>query len=86
MARPGDESVWTYANGTPTSGMVSPYVQPRGIHGFSEIYNDAIGYDMAVYMFSMIGRYLFTNGTEVPYLADPAGHHCLEDSSCAYLR
>lgn len=86
MARPGDESVFAYVNGMPNSGMVSPYVQPRGIHGFQQIYNEAIPYDMAVYMFSMIGRYLFTNGGEIPYLADPNGHHCLEDSSCAYLR
>lgn len=86
MSDPNDSSVWTYANGMPTSGMVSPYVQPRGIHGFSEIYNDQIPFDMAVYMFSMVGRYLHTGGTEIPYLADPMGHHCLEDSSCAYLR
>ena len=86
MARPGDDSVFTYANGMPTSGMVSPYVQPQGIHGFREIYNEAIAFDMGVYMFSMVGRYLFTNGTEIPYLADPTGHQCLEDSSCAYLR
>ncbi|MEZ4393716.1 MAG: hypothetical protein R3A48_21815 [Polyangiales bacterium] len=86
MAQPGEDAVFTYANGTPTSGMVSPYVQPRGIHGFSEIYNDDIPFDMAVYMFSMTGRYLFTGGTEIPYLADPTGHHCLENSTCDYLR
>mgnify|MGYP001437796608 CR=1 FL=1 len=33
MSGPNDDTVWTYASGVPTSGMVSPYVQPRGIHG-----------------------------------------------------
>lgn len=85
MAMPG-EDVWTYAANQPFSGMVSPYVQPRGIHGFQKIYDDTLGFDMAVYMFSMIGRYLRTGGTDIPYLSDPTGHHCLEDSTCAYLR
>ena len=37
-------------------------------------------------MFSMVGRYLQTGGTVIPYLADPTGHHCLEDSTCAFIR
>ena len=86
MMAAGEDAVWTYASNTPTSGMVSPYVQPRGIHGFQKIYDPSLGFDMAVYMFSMVGRYLRTGGTEIPYLADPTGHHCLEDSTCAYLR
>lgn len=86
MSGPGDDTVWTYASGMPTSGMVSPYVQPRGIHGFKKIYDSSLGFDMAVYMFSMVGRYLHTVGTEIPYLTDPTGHHCLEDSTCPYIR
>lgn len=85
MTSPNDD-VWTYAPNQPTSGMVSPYVQPRGIHGFQKIYDDTIGFDMAVYMFSLVGRYLRTGGTDIPYLSDPTGHRCLEDSTCAYLR
>jgi hypothetical protein len=86
MTGPNDDTVWTYASGTPTSGMVSPYVQPIGIHGFKKIYDSSLGFDMAVYMFSMVGRYLFTVGTEIPYLTDPVGHRCLEDLSCPYIR
>ncbi len=86
MASQRDDTVWTYAAGEPTSGVVSPYVQPAGIHGFSEIYDDSLGFDMAVYMFNMLGRYLGTDGTDIPYLSDPDGHHCLEDSSCEYIR
>lgn len=80
-----DDDVWTYAVGEPTSGVISPYVQPAGIHGFAEIYDPALGFDMAVYMFNMVGRYTSTDGTDIPYLSDPTGHHCLEDSSCAYI-
>ncbi len=86
MARPGDDSVWTYEPNAPNSGMVSPYVQPAGIHGYLRIYDEALGFDMAVYMFNMVGRYLRTGGTDIPHLSDSAGHHCMEDSSCAYLR
>ena len=86
MAQPGDDSVWTYERGQASSGMVSPYVQPAGIHGFTEIYDDTLGFDMAVYMFNMVGRYLHSGGTDIPYLSDPTGHHCLEDSSCPDLQ
>jgi len=86
MAQPGDDSVWTYDPAGPNSGMVNPYVQPAGIHGFRRIYDESLGFDMAVYLFNMVGRYLSTAGTEIPYLADPTGHTCLEDSTCSYLR
>ncbi len=86
MAQPGDDSVWTYDPSGPNSGMSNPYVQPAGIHGFRRIYEDSLGFDMAVYMFNMVGRYLHTRGTDIPYLSDPTGHHCLEDSTCTYLR
>jgi hypothetical protein len=86
MTQPGDDQVWTYAAGEANSGMVSPYVQPSGIHGFREIYDTTLGFDMGVYMFNMVGRYLRTTGTDIPYLSDPTGHQCLEDSTCSYLR
>ena len=83
MTSPTDD-VWTYAAGEPSSGMIVPYVEPRGIHGFSGIYQPEVPFDMAVYMFNMLGRYLGTNGRHIPYLSDPEGHHCLEDSSCLH--
>jgi hypothetical protein len=80
------DDVWSYGSDRPTSGIVSPYVQPAGIHGFRGIYDDTLGFDMAVYMFNMLGRYLGTDGRDIPYLSDPTGHQCLEDSSCSYIR
>lgn len=85
MTSPGEELVWTYAADAPNSGMVVPYVQPAGIHGFSALFDDTVAFDMAVYMFNMLGRYISTNGEDIPYLSDPDGHHCLEDSTCSYL-
>ena len=41
--------------------------------------------DTAVYSFNLLGRYLAVHGTDVPYLSDPAGHHCLATSSCPYI-
>lgn len=86
MRSPDDVAVWTYRAGEPTSGVVAPYVEPGGIHGFRRIYEPGVPFDMAVYMFHMLGRYLGTNGRDVPYLSDPSGHHCLEDGSCPYIR
>jgi hypothetical protein len=86
MASPTDVAVWQYTAGQPTSGLVSPYVEPQGVHGFSAIYDPNSSFDMAVYMFNMIGRYLTTHGEDIPHLSDPTGHHCLEDSSCSYIR
>ncbi|MBN8609865.1 MAG: hypothetical protein J0L92_04745 [Deltaproteobacteria bacterium] len=86
MTSPTDLAVWQYTAGQPTSGLVSPYVEPQGIHGFSAIYDPNSPFDMAVYMFNMIGRYLTTHGEDIPHLSDPTGHHCLEDSSCEYIR
>ncbi|MBX7192263.1 MAG: hypothetical protein K1X94_09405, partial [Sandaracinaceae bacterium] len=83
---PSDDGVWEYEAGAPMSGLVSPYVEPRGIHGFSAIYDPNSPFDMAVYMFNMLGRYIGTDGRDIPYLTDPEGHHCLEDSSCDYIR
>jgi len=85
MTAPGEDLVWTYDEDAPNSGMIAPYVQPRGIHGFDELFDDTLAFDMAVYMFNLLGRYVSTNGTDLPYLSDPGGHHCLEDSSCSYL-
>jgi hypothetical protein len=86
MTTPDDVAVWEYEAGTPESGVVTPYVEPRGIHGFSGIYQPSVPFDMAVYMFNMLGRYIATDGHHIPYLSDPAGHHCLEDSSCDFIR
>lgn len=86
MSGPDDVGVWQYAPDAPISGVVTPYVEPRGIHGFSAIFDPNSPFDMAVYMFNMLGRYVATDAHDLPYLSDPDGHHCLEDSSCDYIR
>lgn len=86
MSGPGESAVWEYASGEPTSGFVIPYVDPRGIHGSSTIDDPHSLFDTAVYTFNLLGRYLATDGRDLPYRGDPTGHHCLEDSSCDYLR
>ncbi len=72
--------------GQPHSGVLNAYVIPEGIHGFDVIFNPDIGFDNAVYLFNTIGRYARTQGHDLPYVTDPDGHHCQEDSSCEYLR
>jgi hypothetical protein len=86
VSSPSDVEVWRYQPDGPTSAVVTPYVEPRGIHGFSNLFDDAAPFDTAVYMFNMLGRYIGTDGRDLPYLSDPEGHHCLEDSSCDYIR
>ena len=86
MTGPMDDAVWTYEAGEPSSGVVMPYVVPRGIHGFTDIFDSTVGFDMAAYMFNMLGRYTARDGTDIPYLTDPVGHACLEDSSCPDIR
>ncbi len=81
----GEDSVWTYAAGERTSAVVSIYVIPKGIHGFGTFFDPTLGFDSAVYSFNLLGRYLSTDGEDIPYLSDPAGHHCLADSSCSYI-
>ncbi|MFO0682893.1 MAG: hypothetical protein U0234_12610 [Sandaracinus sp.] len=85
MARPGDDEVWRYHPGERTSVVVSLYVIPNGIHGFNTFFDPSLGFDSAVYSFNLLSRYLATSGEDVPYLSDPAGHHCLESSTCPYL-
>ena len=67
--------------------MLNGYVIPRGIHGVNpdEMYNSEVPFDIGVYTFNLLGRYMRTGGQDLPYVSDPEGHHCLEDSSCPYL-
>lgn len=85
MTSPTDD-VWSWVDGQPHSGVLNAYVIPRGIHGFNVIFDPTIGFDNAVYLFNTLGRYVRTHGTDLPYVTDPMGHHCQEDSSCSYIR
>jgi hypothetical protein len=79
-----DDSVWTYADGMPMSGVLNMYVHTQGIHGFDRVYED-IPFDTGQYSFNLLARYIITQGRDIPYMSDPAGHLCLEDSSCDYI-
>jgi hypothetical protein len=85
MASPGEDSVWAYAAGEPMSGMANLYIIPRGAHGPTQVFDPSLLFDGGVYGFNMLGRYAGTRGTDIPYMSDPTGHHCLEDSTCTYL-
>jgi hypothetical protein len=79
-----DDAVWTYADGEPMSAVVNVYVHTQGIHGFDRVYED-IPFDTGQYTFNVLARYMLTQGRDIPFMSDPEGHTCLEDSSCDYL-
>ncbi|GAB5542084.1 MAG: hypothetical protein SangKO_018440 [Sandaracinaceae bacterium] len=87
MSSPSDDAVWSFAPDTDMGGVLNGYVIPRGIHGVNpdEMYNSEVPFDIGVYTFNLLGRYMRTGGQDLPYVSDPEGHHCLEDSSCPYL-
>ena len=66
------------------SGVLGVYVVPGGNHG-TEVPNAMKTWDEGIYFPQLIGRWYVTGGEELLYLSDPAGHECLEDSSCSFL-
>lgn len=84
MSSPSDD-VFTYVNGTDVGGLLNVYVIPRGIHGFDDIYDSTIPFDIGVYTFNLIAHYMATGGRDLYYMSNPGGHGCLEDSSCDFI-
>ena len=75
-----------FAPGEPVSGVLTYYVIPNGIHGFDEVvYPVDATFDTSQYVINLIGHYAATDGTDLLYHTDPAGHACLETSTCAFL-
>jgi len=87
VSGPSDDAVWTVAAGADVSASLNYYVIPDGIHGFDEIiYPLDAPFDLSQYVINLIARYVSTSGRDVRYHSDPAGHLCLEDSSCDFLQ
>ena len=84
VSSPSDD-VWSVARGDDQSALVNAYVVPEGIHGFDTLLDSSVPFDMSQYVLNLIAHYAATGGTDLPYLSDPSGHHCLEDSSCTFI-
>jgi hypothetical protein len=80
------DAVWTPVPGEDTSGLLNNYAIPRGVHGFDEVIYGDVPWDTSQYLINLVARWGATSGQDLRYHTDPAGHSCLEDSSCEFLR
>jgi hypothetical protein len=80
------DAVFSPAAGTfdGISGVLGIYVSPGGNHG-TEVPDARKTWDEGVYFPQLLGRWYWSGGTDLLYHSDPAGHECLEDSSCSFL-
>jgi len=88
MMSPVDEAVWPSAMfdiSGGVSGVLNAMIRPNGEHGFDAV-NDEKVWDEGEYLANLIGWYFASQGRELLYQTNPAGHHCLEDSSCMFGR
>jgi hypothetical protein len=70
--------------GTPMASFVNAYVRPEGTHTFYPS-DPAEAWDNGAYLTNLVARFFQSNGTDVVFYTLPAGHQCLEDSSCAFI-
>ncbi len=83
MRTPSDD-VWSAPPGAAgISGVLNAMIVPDGYHGFDTI-DPTRPFDEFVYLSNLVGWYLASGGTDLPYHSNPSGHHCLEDSSCTW--
>ncbi|MDH5491756.1 MAG: hypothetical protein OEY14_07375 [Myxococcales bacterium] len=69
--------------GAPTSGLLTAYVLPRGHHVIAPT-DPSKSFDDGEYYINLVGWYYGSLGTDLRYLSDPVGHHCLAESSCLW--
>lgn len=79
---PFDPTVGSY---TAISGMLQVYVLPFGNHG-TEVPDPTKTWDEGLYYPHLVGRFFATDGADLRYHTDPAGHQCLEDWTCDFSR
>lgn len=77
---PFDPTVGSYMA---ISGMLEVYVLPFGNHG-TEVPDVNKTWDEGLYFPHLVGRFFDTNGADLRYHTDPAGHQCLEDWTCDF--
>lgn len=59
-------------------GVLYPMVSPTGRHGF-DLPDPSLPFDLGAVLMNMLGRYLQTDGTELPFEA------CMEKSTCPWV-
>ena len=79
---PFDPRVGSY---TAISGMLEVYVLPFGNHG-TEVPDVHKTWDEGLYYPHLVGRFFATDGADLRYHTDPAGHQCLESWTCDFTR
>jgi hypothetical protein len=67
------------------SAFVMPYIDSHGAHAFVLPEPD-LAFDVHTYMTNLFGLWLSSQGERLLYAEDPAGHRCLEDSSCSFIQ
>lgn len=78
--------VWSVLPGDDVSAFLNFYSLPIGVHGFdSLVFDQELPWDPAQYLINLIARWGATGGQDLRYVTDPAGHQCLEDSTCDFL-
>jgi hypothetical protein len=75
---------WSPRQGDGMSAFVNAYIEPRGTHVFLPS-DPSQPFDIGLYMTNLVARFLATKGTDLPYVTDPMGHHCMATSSCSWL-
>lgn len=80
------DAVWRPVPGEDISGLLNNYAIPRGVHGFDEVVYGDVPWDTSQYLINLVARWGATRGQDLRYHTDPAGHTCLEDSSCEFLQ
>ncbi len=65
------------------SALVHAMTVPEGQHVILPV-DPRKAWDDGAYFLNLIGWYLASGGSDLPYLSRPADHECLERSTCVY--
>ena len=80
-----DDAVFDLRLGAPTSALLTAYILPIGHHVILPTDPQKL-FDDGEYFANLVGWYYGSLGTDLLYLSEPAGHHCLEESTCIFGR
>jgi hypothetical protein len=75
---------WSVRRGDAMSAYVNAYIVPNGTHVFLPS-DPSQPFDIGLYMSNLVARFLATQGTDIVYATDPAGHRCMATSTCSWL-
>lgn len=77
-------ATWSPRAGEPLASSLNAYVAPTGTHTFLPS-DPTQPWDSGAYLTNLIARFFQSNGTDVVFYTDPAGHQCLASSNCAFM-